>query len=217
MAKDCCGSDSSSPSADVSARFRRVLWIALAINAVMFVVELAAGWKAESVSLLADAVDFLGDAANYAVSLFVLGLAAAWRSRTALLKGTMMGGYGLFVVGRAWWAWMQGDVPDATTMGIVGFGALIANVTVAVMLYAYREGDANMRSVWLCSRNDAFGNIAVMLAALGVAGTASSWPDLLVAIIMAALGLSSARSVITQAMRELRAERQAASTSATPL
>jgi Co/Zn/Cd efflux system component len=193
----------------VSARFRRILWIALAINAVMFVVELAAGWKAESVSLLADAVDFLGDAANYAVSLFVLGLAAVWRSRTALLKGTMMGGYGLFVVGRAWWAWMQGDVPDAATMGIVGFGALIANVAVAVMLYAYREGDANMRSVWLCSRNDAFGNIAVMLAALGVVGTASSWPDLLVAIIMAALGLSAARSVITQAVRETRTQRDA--------
>ncbi len=209
MAQDCCDPECSSPSAAVTARFRRVLWIALAINAAMFVVELAAGWKAESVSLLADAVDFLGDAANYAVSLFVLGLAAAWRSRTALLKGAMMGSYGLFVVGRAWWAWMQGNVPDAATMGIVGFGALIANVAVAFMLYAYRQGDANMRSVWLCSRNDALGNIAVMLAALGVVGTASSWPDLVVAIIMAALGLSAARSVITQAIREIRSQRDA--------
>jgi Co/Zn/Cd efflux system component len=153
--------------------------------------------------LLADAVDFFGDAANYGVSLFVLSLAPVWRSRAALFKGVTMGGYGLFVLAAAAWNLSRGIVPEPATMGVIGFLALLSNVAVAVLLYAYRTGDANMRSVWLCSRNDAIGNVAVMLAALGVFGTSSGWPDIAVATIMGVLGLSAARTVIAQAGKEL--------------
>ena len=154
-------------------------------------------------SLLADAVDFLGDAANYGVSLFVLALGAVWRARTALLKGVTMGAYGLFVLASAGWHFAQGTVPDAETMGAVGFLALASNVTVAALLYAYRHGDSDMRSVWLCSRNDAIGNIAVMLAALGVFGTGTGWPDILVAGVMGVLAITASRTVIRHARDEL--------------
>jgi Co/Zn/Cd efflux system component len=192
------------PPASQSLRYRRVLWAALLINAAMFVVELAGGLQSGSVSLLADAVDFFGDAANYGVSLFVLDLALSWRARAALLKGWCMAAFGIFVLGRAAWSAAVSTVPEAVTMGAIGTLALLANVAVAVMLYAWREGDANMRSVWLCSRNDALGNFAVMAAALGVLGTGSAWPDLVVAAFMAVLALVSARSVIRQAREELR-------------
>jgi Co/Zn/Cd efflux system component len=129
----------------------------------------------------------------------------AWRARAALLKAVSMMGFGLLVLGRAAWSAYSGNVPDATTMGVVGLMALAANVAVAWMLYAFREGDANMRSVWLCSRNDAIGNIAVMLAALGVLGTGSGWPDLLVAVGMAALALQGGWQVWRQARGELAA------------
>jgi Co/Zn/Cd efflux system component len=173
----CCsgGCDSTKPS--VNQTYRRILWIALVI-----------------------------DAANYAVSLFVLGLAPIWRSRTALIKGLTMGGYGLFVLGMATWHLASGTVPEASTMGTIGFMALIANFSVAVLLFAYRNGDSNMRSVWLCTRNDAIGNVAVMLAALGVFGTSAAWPDIVVASIMGVLGLTAARTVIAQALRELKLE-----------
>lgn len=196
----CC----PTPPAIQSARFRRVLWAALVVNATMFGVELAAGLRAGSVSLLADAVDFFGDAVNYGVSLLVLGMALRWRARAALLKGLTMGAFGVFVLGRAAWAAVSGAVPEPITMGAIGTLALVANVAVALMLYAWREGDANMRSVWLCSRNDAIGNLAVMAAALGVFGTGSSWPDLVVAAVMAALAMTAARSVATQAWTELQ-------------
>ncbi|MBL8332310.1 MAG: cation transporter [Rubrivivax sp.] len=172
----------------------------------MFAVELAGGLQAESVSLLADAVDFFGDAANYGISLLVLGMALAWRARAALLKGLSMGAFGLFVLGRAAWSAAAGTVPEPLTMGAIGALALVANVSVAALLYAWREGDANMRSVWLCSRNDAIGNLAVMAAALGVFGTGRGWPDLIVAGVMGFLALSAARSVIRQARSELRSE-----------
>jgi Co/Zn/Cd efflux system component len=197
-----CHNHAAAPSAD--PRYRRILWIALAVNLAMFAVEVFAGLAAGSVALLADAVDFFGDAANYAVSLAVLGASIAWRARTALLKGLCMAGFGLFVIGRAVWSWQAGVVPEAFTMGWVGALALATNVSVAAMLFAWREGDANMRSVWLCSRNDAIGNLAVMAAALGVFGTGSAWPDLAVAAVMAALALSAARSVVAQARQELR-------------
>lgn len=203
MATDCCASTCAS-NAPVPPRYRRVLWIALCVNLAMFGVELAAGWGAGSVSLLADAVDFFGDAANYAVSLFVLSMGLAVRARTALLKGLSMGAYGLYVLGHASWNVLHGVMPEPLTMGLVGGLALVANLSVAWMLYAYREGDANMRSVWLCSRNDAIGNIAIVVAALGVFGTGTAWPDLIVAAIMGVLGLGSARSVIGQATKELR-------------
>ncbi|XSG82817.1 MAG: cation transporter [Methyloligella sp. ZOD6] len=187
-----------------TARWRAVLWVALAINAAMFVVELTAGLLSGSVSLLADGIDFAGDAANYAISLAVVGLALQWRARTALLKGVTMAAFGLWVIGQAVWHWWTGVVPDAPVMGAVGMLALAANVGVAVMLYRYREGDSNMRSVWICSRNDAYSNLAVLAAALGVFGTGSALPDIAVAVVMAGLALHGSTTVIRHALSDLR-------------
>lgn len=203
MAKSCCD-DGCDAEKMQTTRYRKVLWIALAINLAMFFVEVLGGFSSGSVSLMADAIDFFGDAANYGISLTVLSMSLLWRARAALLKGLTMGIFGLFVLAKVLWAFKSGVTPEAYTMGIIGFIALIANASVAFMLYAYREGDANMRSVWLCSRNDAIGNVAVMLAALGVFGSGSGWPDLLVAIIMAGLGLSAATHVLTRARLELK-------------
>lgn len=202
MAKDCCDSGCSTNQL-ITPRYRKILWIALIINLAMFVVEIVSGLNANSVSLLADAIDFFGDAMNYGISLAVLSMSLMWRARAALFKGFTMGAFGIFVLASAVWSYMNGQVPEPYTMGAIGLLALIANVSVAVMLYAYREGDANMRSVWLCSRNDAIGNVAVMIAALGVFGSGSAWPDLLVAAIMASLGLSAAVQVIKKAMSEI--------------
>jgi Co/Zn/Cd efflux system component len=194
-------------TADRTPRYRRILWIALAVNAAMFFVELGAGFKSGSVSLLADAIDFFGDSANYAVTLAVLSMGLAWRAWAAVFKGVSMLGFGLFVLGRTAWVAIHGGTPEALTMGTIGLLALAVNVLVAALLYAYREGDANMRSVWLCSRNDAIGNIAVMLAALGVMGTGTAWPDLAVALAMALLAISGGWSVIRQAQSEIRGQR----------
>lgn len=206
MSATCCNA-SCTTSKPIPPSYRRALWIALVVNLAMFGVELAAGWGAGSVSLLADAVDFFGDVANYGLSLLVLSMSLAIRARTALLKGVSMGVYGLYVLAQAIWNGLHGVVPEALTMGIVGTVALAANVGVAVLLYAHRDGDANMRSVWLCSRNDAIGNLAILLAALGVFGTGSAWPDLGVAALMAGLGLSGATQVIRQARSELNLPR----------
>jgi Co/Zn/Cd efflux system component len=202
---DCCSGGCSVDEPPVDPRYRRVLWIALLVNALMFGVELAGGWAAGSVALLADAVDFFGDAANYGISLFVLGLAPIWRSRTALVKGATMGAYGVFVIGSALSHLAAGTVPAAETMGAIGLAALAANGLVAVLLFAFRNGDANMRSVWLCTRNDMIGNLAVLLAALGVWQAGSGLPDLFVASVMGVLGLTAARSVIVQARAEMSA------------
>ena len=183
--------------------YARVLWIALVANAAMALVEITSGLASGSVSLLADAVDFAGDAANYALSLVVLSMAVVWRSRLAWLKGWAMAAFGVFVVGRALWTWATGRVPEPLTMGLVGLLALAVNLGVAWLLYAYREGDANMRSVWLCTRNDAIGNLAVLGAALGVFGTGHAWPDLVVALVMAALALTASISVLRHARAEL--------------
>lgn len=204
MSAHCHQDHCDNPAGARDPRYRRILWAALAINAAMFAVEIAAGLQSGSVSLLADAIDFFGDAANYGVSLAVLSASLVWRARTALLKSLCMLGFGLFVAGRALWAFKTGAVPEALTMGAVGTLALVANVAVAGMLYAWREGDANMRSVWLCSRNDALGNLAVMGAAAGVFGTGAAWPDLLVAAAMAALAISGGWAVLRQARAELR-------------
>lgn len=201
MAKECC--DSGCSSNQLTPRYRKILWVALIINSAMFVIEIISGLNANSVSLLADAIDFFGDAMNYGISLAVLSMSLMWRARAALFKGFTMGAFGLFVLASAVWSYMQGHVPEPYTMGTIGMLALIANVSVAIMLYAYREGDANMRSVWLCSRNDAIGNVAVMIAALGVFGSGSAWPDLLVAGIMASLGLSAAMQIIKKANSEI--------------
>ena len=207
MACSCHTTCSTAPAvAAPDPRWRRALWIALAVNALMFLVELGAGLHAGSVSLLADAVDFAGDAANYGLSLAVLSMAVVWRSRAALIKGATMLAYGGFVLIKAGWMSLGGGVPEAMTMGVVGLMALLANAGVALLLYAWRDGDANMRSVWLCSRNDALSNLAVIAAAAGVFGTGSAWPDLAVAAIMASLALAAGVSVVQQARAELAAQ-----------
>lgn len=204
MGAHCCNHDSHEPDTSRTPRYRRILWIALAINLAMFLVEIGAGLRAGSVSLLADSLDFLGDSANYAISLWVLGMGLVLRARAAQFKALSMLLFGLGVLGAALWQLLQGEVPIAPTMGVVGSLALLANFGVAALLYAYRDGDSNMRSVWLCTRNDALGNLAVLLAALGVFGTGSAWPDLLVAVIMAALAISAAIQVLRQADGELK-------------
>ena len=209
MSAHCGHPHNSNNNNNNSPRYRKILWAALIINLAMFGIEIGAGFKSGSTSLLADAIDFFGDAANYGVSLAVLSAGVVLRARAALLKGACMIGFGLFVLARAAWVFNEGTVPEAFTMGSIGLLALLANVAVAAMLYAYREGDANMRSVWLCSRNDAIGNVAVMLAALGVLGTASAWPDLLVACGMAVLALVGGWSVIRQAIAELKHNKSA--------
>lgn len=184
-------------------RYRKILWIALIINMSMFAVEIVSGVKADSVSLLADSLDFLGDAANYGISLWVLGMGLAIRAKASLLKAVSMAAFGIWVLASSVWHLAIGVHPNAQTMGLIGILALAANLSVAGLLYAYREGDSNMRSVWLCTRNDALGNVAVILAALGVLGTKSSWPDIVVASIMASLALYSAWTVIKHARSEL--------------
>ncbi len=190
-----------------SLGWRRALWIAFALNASMFVAEIAAGVAASSAALQADALDFLGDAANYAISLGVAGMVLTWRARAALFKGLSLGLLSLWVLASTVWHAYAGTLPAAEVMGAVGLVALAVNAGVAVMLYRFRTGDANMRSVWICSRNDAIGNVAVMLAALGVFGTGTGWPDFIVAAIMATLGISGGWQIIRQARAELAAAR----------
>ncbi len=206
MADSCCESVCGSETAKADPRWLRILWIALVVNAAMFFIEMVAGSAADSRSLQADALDFLGDAANYAVSLAVVGAALTWRARAALLKSLFMLGFAAWIFGSAILAFVNSTTPDPATMGAVGALALAANVSVALLLYRYRTGDANMRSVWICSRNDAIGNVAVMLAALGVLGTGSAWPDLIVAGVMAALALTGGVQVLRHALSELRAD-----------
>ena len=203
MSAHCCHTPEP-PRPGEPPGYRRVLWVALVVNAAMFAIEIGAGVQAGSVSLLADAIDFFGDAANYALSLAVLSMGLAWRSGAAMLKAASMLAFGVAVLARAGWSAWQGIAPEPLTMGAVGALALAANVGVAVLLYRFREGDANMRSVWLCTRNDALGNLAVMAAALGVFGTGSAWPDLAVAAVMAGLALTAGWAVLAQARREMR-------------
>jgi Co/Zn/Cd efflux system component len=201
----CCDHDScsSGTSGLNSTAWRRTLWIALAVNGAMFLAEIGAGVAAGSASLQADALDFLGDAANYAISLGVAGMALTWRARAALLKGVTLVAFGLWVIGMtAFYAW-SGTLPKAGVMGLVSALALLTNGAVAIMLFRFRSGDANMRSVWICSRNDAIGNLAVLLASAGVFGTGTGWPDIIVAAIMAALGISGGGQIIRQSMSEL--------------
>jgi Co/Zn/Cd efflux system component len=181
-------------------RYRRVLWVVLAINAVMFLFEIGAGLAAGSASLQADALDFLGDSANYAISLFVVGMTLRYRAGAAFAKGATMGAFGLWVIGTVIWHALHGTLPSALTMGAVGFAALIANAASFGLLWAFREGDANMRSAWICTRNDVLGNLAVLLAAAGVFGTGTGWPDVIVAAIMAGLALQGAATVIRQSL-----------------
>lgn len=189
------------------AVYRRVLWAVFAINAAMFAIEIGAGLTAGSASLQADALDFLGDAANYAISLFVVGMGLRHRATAALVKGATMGVFGIWVIGiTAWHAW-HGTLPQAFTMGTIGAAALAANAASFGLLWKHRVGDANMRSAWICTRNDVLGNLAVLLAALGVFGTGKGWPDVIVAAIMAGLALQGASIVVMRALAELRSTR----------
>ncbi|MDC0721469.1 cation transporter [Nannocystis bainbridge] len=202
MSAKCCGTP-----IQVAPGYSRALWIALAVNGGMFVVEVVAGLFAGSLSLQADALDFLGDAGNYALSLWAASRALGVRARVATVKGVTMGLFGLWVLGRAVLSLAGGELPHAEVMGATGVVALIANLAVAVLLYRYRDGDSNMRSVWLCTRNDALGNLAVLLAAGGVLAFGSRWPDLLVAVLISGLALVSAVQVLAQARREQRQSR----------
>jgi Co/Zn/Cd efflux system component len=205
MADHCCAPPplNPAPRGDVR-RYRRVLWAVLGINAAMFAVEVGAGVAVGSASLQADALDFLGDAANYAISMSVVGMALRYRALAALAKGATMGMFGLWVIATLIWHIAHGTLPNAFTMGAVGFTALIANAASFALLWAYRAGDSNMRSAWICTRNDVFGNLAVLAAAAGVAGTRTGWPDVAVALVMALLALQGAFVVLRQSTNELR-------------
>jgi Co/Zn/Cd efflux system component len=201
----CCSDHHCAPKPKGlnSPQWRRALWIALAVNGGFFLAEIIAGLAAGSSALQADALDFLGDTANYAISLGVAGMALGVRSRAALVKGGTLIVFALWVLGSTAWHALHGTLPHAEVMGVVGVAALIANGGVALMLYRFRTGDANMRSVWICSRNDAIGNAAVVLAALGVFGTGTGWPDIIVAAIMGGLGLWGGWQIVRQAREEL--------------
>ncbi len=187
-----------------SPAYLRVLWTVIAINLSMFVIEMASGIAAGSMALQADALDFLGDTATYAISLYVIGRPASLRASAALLKGLSLGGLGLWVFGATVYRVFVLGVPDGLVMGGVGLLAFAANAVSALLLLRYRDGDANVRSVWLCSRNDALGNLAVVIAASGVLASGTAWPDLAVAGVMASLFLYSATSIVRQALGELR-------------
>jgi Co/Zn/Cd efflux system component len=202
MSASCCDQIIDPHRGD--ERYRRVLWAVLAINVAMFAIEVAAGLAAGSASLQADALDFLGDAGNYAISLFVVGMTLRYRATAALLKGATMGVFGLWVLGVTAWHIRHGTLPEAFTMGAVGVAALVANAASFGLLWAYRGGDSNMRSAWICTRNDVLGNLAVLLAALGVLGAGTGWPDVMVAAIMAGLALQGAWVVLNQSLAELR-------------
>ncbi len=203
------GCASSKAEAGSDPRWTRALWIALLVNAGMFAVEIGAGVAAGSSSLQADALDFLGDAVNYGIALGVVGLHLSWRARAALIKGAGLMALGVWVIGTAVWAAVHGTLPKAETMGLVGFAALLANAGVAWMLYRFRDGDANMRSVWICSRNDTIGNLAVLAAAAGVFGSGSGWPDFVVAAIMAGLSIHGGAEIVRHALADLAEARQA--------
>ena len=198
----CCGQDAQFDG--VSDAYKRRLWLVIAINAAMFAVEMSAGQAAQSQALKADALDFLGDALTYGLSLAVIGLSLRVRATAALFKGLSLMAMGLWVLGTTLYRVLYTGVPEAEIMGLIGFLALGANLASVLLLMAYKDGDANVRSVWLCSRNDAIGNVAVMLAALGVWGSGTGWPDLIVAGLMAALFVNSSVQIIRQSLQERR-------------
>ncbi len=205
MGADCCGHQGTFEG--LSVDYRRRLWLVIAINAAMFFVEMGAGALAGSQALQADALDFLGDAATYGISLAVIGASIQVRARAAMLKGLSLAAMALWVLGSTAYHVLVLGIPRAEVMGAIGILALAANAASVLILLRYKDGDANVRSVWLCSRNDAIGNVAVMAAPLGVWGTATKWPDLLVAAIMAALFLTSSIQILRQSFREMREAR----------
>lgn len=199
----CCAK-TQAPFDGMSKSYRRRLWLVIGLNAVMFLIEMAAGQAAGSKALQADALDFFGDAVTYGISLAVIGASLKTRALAALAKGVSLLLMGLWVAGSTLHQVFVLGVPQAAVMGSIGFLALAVNLASVALLVRYKDGDANVRSVWLCSRNDAIGNVAVMIAAMGVWGTATAWPDLAVAGLMATLFLSSAVQILAQGLREFR-------------
>lgn len=199
-----CGCSGNPRFDGVDPAYKRALWAVIFINAAMFLVEMAAGRLAGSQALQADALDFLGDALTYGLSLAVIGMSLKVRSTAALLKGASLLIMGLWVFGSTLYQILVRGVPSAEIMGIIGLLALAANLASVMLLMRYKDGDANVRSVWLCSRNDAIGNVAVMVASAAVWFTASAWPDLVVGVIMAGLFLRSSQLILVQAWQEYR-------------
>lgn len=199
-----CGCTSEIKFQGLSRDYKARLWAVIALNASMFAVEMGGGVMAGSEALQADALDFLGDTLTYGMTLAVIGLSLRMRATAALIKGATLALMALWVLGSTVWHAFVIGTPRADVMGLIGFLALAANVASVLILIKYKDGDANVRSVWLCSRNDAIGNVAVMLAALGVWGTATGWPDVIVAAILASLFLNSATKIFRQALDEWR-------------
>jgi Co/Zn/Cd efflux system component len=188
----------------VSAEYRKVLWVCLIANAVMFVAQMIASYTAHSVSLLANSVDFFSDAANYGISLYVLDQSLRQRAKASLFKGISLGLVGLWVAFETLHHALQPELPKPLIMIVISMVALAVNVGCAVLLYKYRDGDSNRESVWICSRNDAIGNIAVMTAAAGVFASGTIWPDIIVAAILGWLAATGAWRIIQSAERELK-------------
>lgn len=205
MAAECCGSDVRFDG--LSADYKRRLWLVIAINAAMFLVEMCAGALAGSQALKADALDFLGDSATYGISLAVIGASVRARSWAAIGKAASLSAMALWVLGITAYHVLVVGIPHAEVMGAIGVLALLANVGSVLILMRYRDGDANVRSVWLCSRNDAIGNVAVMAAAVAVWLTQTKWPDLAVAALMAALFFYSSARILKQSIDEMREAR----------
>lgn len=199
MAKSCCG---KSEFTGLDPAYKRILVIIIAINGVMFGVEMVAGWLAQSQALQADALDFIGDTLSYGISLWAIGKAASVRSNAAIFKGISLLLMSVWVFGSTGYRVFVMNNPEAFTMGAIAIAAFAANLTSVLLLVKYKDGDANVRSVWLCSRNDAISNLIVLVAASGVWVSGTAWPDLIVAGIMAGLFLSSAWQITAQALQE---------------
>jgi cation diffusion facilitator family transporter len=195
-----------SGQSSVSAEYRKVLWICLIANAVMFVAQMIASYAAHSVSLLANSADFFSDAANYGISLYVLNLSLRQKAKASLFKGVSLGLVGLWVAFETLHHALQPELPKPFIMAIISVVALAVNVGCAGLLYKYRGGDSNRESVWICSRNDAIGNIAVMIAAAGVFASNTIWPDIIVAAILGWLAVTGAWRIIKSAKKELKHE-----------
>lgn len=191
-----------------SSAYRRALYAVIAINAIMFIVEMTAGLMSGSQALKADALDFGGDTATYALSLMVIGASVRTRALASLVKGASLAIIAFAVLAMTIYRVLNGASPEPGTMGLIGFIALLANLTSVFVLLRWRDGDSNVRSVWLCSRNDAIGNVGVIIAGGMVAVIGSAWPDLVVAVLLASLFLKSASAITLQATRELRADRE---------
>jgi cation diffusion facilitator family transporter len=198
---DSCGSQSFEGLSDT---YKKILWVVVAINGLMFLVEIIAGFLADSTALKADALDFLGDTATYGVTLLVIGKSLKTRAMAALLKGLSLGAMALFVLGFTLYRVVVIGEPEPLTMGAIGFLALLANMVSVLLLLKYREGDSNIRSVWLCSRNDAIGNVAVILAGAGVFASGTAWPDIIVAFVISGLFMHSSIKITRQALSELK-------------